>query len=478
MLFIKIMSYKKNYLTIFFIFVLAFLAGNYIEPSYWNNTADTINAKKNEIKYIEKLSNIPQLPVKDFVLGLDLQGGTHLVYEADMSKIDTKDYNSSLQGLRDVIERRVNMFGVQEPVVQTQETKDHHRLVIELAGIKNTSEAIKMIGETPFLEFREQRDEKETQEILDKRIELQDKTMEQIQEIENWQIAFQDPYFKATELTGKYLAKAEMGFDNTTYEPLILIEFNDDGSEIFKELTKKNVGKPLAIYIDNAMISAPVIQDVISGGKAQITGKFTIDEAKKLSRNLSAGALPVPITLISQQTVGPNLGKDSLDRSLKAGIVGFLAVLAFIIIFYRVPGILASIALLIYVAMMLCIFKLIPITLTLAGISGFILSIGMAIDANILIFSRMKEELNQGNSFSDSVEKGFNRAWPSIRDGNLTSLLVVLILFIFGVGFIKGFALILIFGILISMFSAVYITKNFLRAFENTKLTRVKFLWK
>ncbi|MEA3295844.1 MAG: protein translocase subunit SecD [Patescibacteria group bacterium] len=472
------MSYKKVYLTIFFIFVLAFLAGNYIEPRYWNNTADVINAQKNEIKYVEKLSNIPQFPVKDFVLGLDLKGGTHLVYEADMSKIDPKDYDSSLAGLRDVIERRVNMFGVQEPIVQTQETKNHHRLIIELAGVKDTGQAIKMIGETPFLEFKEQKDEAQTQEILDKRAELQDKTMEQIQEVENWEIALQDPYFKATELTGKYLKKSEIGFDNTTYEPLILLEFNNEGAEIFKELTKKNIGKPLAIYIDNAMISAPVIQDIISGGKAQITGKFTIEEAKKMARNLSAGALPVPITLISQQTIGPNLGQDSLDKSLKAGIAGFLAVLVFIIIFYRIPGILASIALIIYTALMLCIFKFIPVTLTLAGISGFILSIGMAIDANILIFSRMKEELNRGNSFADSVEKGFDRAWPSIRDGNLTSLLVVLILFIFGVGFIKGFALTLFFGILTSMFSAVYITKNFLRMFENTKLSRIKFLWR
>jgi len=241
-------------------------------------------------------------------------------------------------------------------------------------------------------------------------------------------------------------------------------------------LTSRNIGKQLAIYIDQMLISAPVVQEKISGGKAQISGKFTVDEAKELARNLSAGALPVPITLVSQQLVGPTLGKISLEKSLKAGIIGFLAIILFLVLFYRLPGILASLALAIYIGLLLSLFKLIPVTLTLAGIGGFILSVGMAIDANILIFSRMREELREKKTFAQSLEQGFSRAWPSIRDGNLTTLLVVLILFGFGTSFIKGFALTLSLGILISMFSAIFITKNFLKFFEGTKLEKIKWL--
>ena len=475
------MSKKRNRIIIILIFILAFLAGNFVEPKYWNNTADIINAKKNEIKHIERLTNIPQMPQKDFILGLDLQGGTHLVYEADMSQIEKEDYTSSLQGLRDVIERRVNLFGVTEPVVQIQETPGHHRLIVELAGIDDPAKAIEMIGKTPFLEFREQKDNIE--EIIAKKEEVnkyfaEGKTLEEIDGlVENWHLAFEE-FFKPTDLTGKYLEKAEMSFGQTAYEPLILLQFDEEGSKMFEELTEKNIGKPLAIYIDDIMISSPTVQEKISGGKAQITGKFTLEEAKELARNLSAGALPVPINLISQQTVGPTLGKISLEKSLKAGIFGFLAVLLFLIAFYRVPGILASIALLIYVVLVLSIFKLMSVTLTLAGIGGFILSIGMAVDANILIFSRFREELREGKTFSQSVEQGFNRAWPSIKDGNLTTLIVAVILFSFGTSFVKGFALTLSLGILLSMFSAIFITKSFLQSFEGTRWEKFQRLWR
>jgi len=242
-------------------------------------------------------------------------------------------------------------------------------------------------------------------------------------------------------------------------------------------LTSRNVGKQLAIYIDQALISAPTVQDAITGGKAQITGKFTLDQAKKLARDLNTGALPVPIKLISQDTVGPILGKISLEQSLKAGIIGFFGVIVFMVIFYRFPGILASLALLIYVSLVLAIFKLIPVTLTLAGIAGFLLSIGMAVDANILIFSRMREELNQGKSFNNGVEEGFKRAWPSIRDSNFNSLIVCLILFIFATSFIKGFAFTLSIGILASMFSAIFITRMLLRFFVGTPLEKIKWIW-
>jgi len=451
------MSKKKTYLIIFFIFILAFFAGNLVYPQFL------------------KLPLLPEIPFK---LGLDLQGGSHLVYEADLSNIEKTEYSSAMEGLRDVIERRVNLFGVQEPVVQTQEAQGRYRLIVELAGIIDPAEAIKMIGQTPFLEFKEQRPEEETQKILDKQKEIEGKNLEELQQIEDWYLGFEDPYFQSTSLTGKYLKGAEVGFEQTaTYKSLVLLQFNDEGSKIFEDLTSRNVGKPLAIYIDELPISAPIVQEVISGGRAQITGDFTIEEAQALARNLNAGALPVPIKLISQQTVGPTLGKISLEKSLKAGMLGFLAIILFMILFYRLPGILSALALGIYAAIVLSLFKLIPVTLTLAGIGGFILSIGMAVDANVLIFSRMREELRNQKSFVQSVEDGFNRAWPSIRDGNLTTLLVAVILFGFGTSFIKGFALTLSLGILISMFSAIFITKNFLRCFVKTRLENWKWLW-
>ena len=431
------MSKKKTYITILAIFVLAFLAGNFIYPQ------------------ILKLPYFPEIPFK---LGLDLRGGTHLIYQADLSNVEDK--TSGMEGLRDVIERRINLFGVREPLVQIQ----GERLIVELAGIRDPAEAIRMIGQTPYLEFREEKEN--FQEILEKNREVA-KTKEG--EIE-------EP-FQPTPLTGRYLKKAELGFDQTTYKSLVLLQFNDEGAKIFEDLTGKNVGKILAIYIDGIPISLPTVQEKISGGKAQITGQFTVEEAKALARNLNAGALPVPIKLISQESVGPTLGQISLEKSLKAGIFGFLAVILFLILFYRLPGILASLVLGIYIAFVLAIFKLVPVTLTLAGIGGFILSIGMAVDANILIFSRMREELSQGKNFGNSLEEGFRRAWPAIRDGNLTTLLVAAILFGFGTSFIKGFATTLSIGILISMFSAIFITKNFLKCFINTRLERVKFLW-
>jgi preprotein translocase subunit SecD len=475
------MSKKINHITIILILVLVFFAGNFVEPKYWNQTVDVINAKKNEIRYINRLTNIPQMPEKPFRLGLDLQGGTHLVYEADMSQIGEEDYDSSLQGLRDVIERRVNLFGIAEPIVQIQETPGHHRLIVELAGIKDPALAIEMIGQTPFLEFKEQKEN--FSEIMAKREQVNKeleagKSLEEIQNtVENSQLAFEDP-FQSTNLTGKYLKRAEIAFDQTTYKPLISLQFDEEGSKIFEELTEKNVGKILAIYIDQVPISLPTVQEKISGGRAQITGNFTPEEARELANNLSAGALPVPISLISQQSVGPTLGKISLEESLEAGIYGFLAVLLFLIVFYRLPGVLASLALLIYIVFVLSIFKLVPVTLTLAGIGGFILSIGMAVDANVLVFSRMREELKEEKTFSQSIEEGFSRAWPSIRDGNLTTLIVALILFSFGTSFVKGFALTLSLGILLSMFSAIFVTKTFLIFFEGTRWEKFGRLWK
>lgn len=463
------MSKKGTYFIIFIIFILAFFAANFVYP--------TIFQKK---RVYPKF-----LPERDFKLGLDLQGGSHLVYQADLSQIEEKEKTVSMEGLRDIIEKRIRNktfgLGVEEPLVQIQ----GERLIVELAGVVDPAEAIKQIGQTPFLEFKEQLSteerDKNFQAILGdgaKEISSDKACMDFNFLIRFIQTFDQDPCYKPTQLTGRYLKKAEPGFDQMTYQPLVLLQFDDEGSKIFEELTEKNVGKILAIYIDQMPISLPVVQEKISGGKAQITGKFTIEEAKKLAQNLHAGALPIPIELISQQSVGPSLGKISLEKSLKAGIFGFLAIIIFMILFYRLPGFFASLALLIYVIFVLSLFKLIPVTLTLAGIGGFLLSIGMAVDANILIFSRMREELRIGKNFTQSLEEGFSRAWPAIRDGNLTTLIVALILFIFGSGFVKGFATTLIIGILISIFTAIIITKNFLKLFSNTRFEKILWLWK
>jgi len=469
------MTKRKSFLILSVIILLALAAGITAYPQPFNLGVDFLNSRLGQGFGGQAKIIIPKFPEISFRLGLDLQGGTHLLYQADLSGINAEDRKNALNGLRDVIERRVNLFGVREPVVQIEEQSQ--RLIVELAGIKDVKEAINMIGQTPFLEFREQKPQEEVDKIIAKQKELEGKSFEEAQKIPDWQLAFEEP-FTPTQLTGRYLKKAELTFDQTTTKPMVAIEFDDQGAEMFKELTTKNVGKPLAIYIDNQLISSPVVQEAIEGGKAQISGNFDIETARELARNLNAGALPVPIKLISQETIGPSLGQDSLDKSLKAGMIGFALVIIFMVIFYRLPGVLASLALVIYIALSLSLFKLMPVTLTLAGIAGFILSMGMAVDANILIFSRIKEELKQGKGFLISLEDGFKRAWPSVRDGNFTIILVALILFSLGTSFVKGFALTLIIGNLIGMFSAIFITDNFLRCFAGTKLEKLSWLWR
>ncbi len=401
------------------------------------------------------LSFLPNWAKKPFRLGLDLSGGTHLLYEADVSQISAGDRSSTMTGLRDVIERRVNLFGVSEPRVETLEVGDSYRLVVELAGIKDVKEAIQMIGATPYLEFKEQRSEEETNLILEK------------QKANDPAFANVDPYFTPAEpaLTGKYLKTSVLEFNQQTYEPYVSLQFNDEGAKIFEELTTKNVGKILAIYLDGQPISLPQVKEPISGGKAQISGKFSADQAKSLVESLNAGALPVPIKLVSQQSVEASLGAASLKLGLKAGIIGLCLVIIFMLIYYRTLGLFASLALIIYTALSLAIFKLIPVTLTLSGIAGFILSIGMAVDANILIFARSKEEIKLGLNKFRAIEEGFKRAWPSIRDSNISTIITCLILYNFTTSIIKGFALTLLIGVVVSMFTAITVTRSFLRVF-------------
>jgi len=379
-----------------------------------------------------------------------LVGGSRLIYETDLSKVE-KTKTEALSGLRDVIEKRVNILGVREPIVRIQEIGGSARLMVELAGIKNVEEAIKAIGETPLLEFREI-------EVKDLNAPLRS--------------AINPSDLKPTSLTGQYLKKASLDFDNETLEPIVILEFDKEGKELFKQITSRNVDKPLAIFIDNNLISSPVVREPISSGRAQITGNFTPEEAKKLVNSLNAGALPVPIKLISQETIAPSLGKISLEKSLKAGFFGLLGIILFMICYYQMAGLAAFLSLLVYGLILLSLFKLFSITLTLAGIAGAILSIGMAVDANVLIFARMKEEIKKGDSFSRAIDIGFKRAWPSIRDGNLTTLIEAMIMFFLGTSFIQGFALTTSLGILVSMFSAIFITQTFLEIFIGSKVRK------
>ncbi|RJQ32970.1 protein translocase subunit SecD [Candidatus Parcubacteria bacterium] len=398
-------------------------------------------------------------------LGLDLQGGVHLTYKADVSAIKDSEVDDAMGGLRDVIERRVNFFGVAEPIVQVEkgsvlaDGKREQRLIVELPGVSNVNEAIKMIGETPFLEFRTENPD------ADKLTEEEKKDASKL--------------FLASDLTGRYLKKAILEFDQTTFEPTIALEFNKEGGDMFASLTKDNVGKSIAIFLDGAPISIPVVREEITGGRAQISGQFAPKDAKLLVQRLNSGALPVPVSLMSQQSVGPTLGEKFLAKGIIAGIYGMALVSIFLLVWYRLPGLIAVVALLIYTVIVLALFKLIPVTLTAAGIAGFILSIGMAVDANILIFERMKEELKKGKTLTNAIAEGFSRAWLSIRDSNISSLITAGILFWMGTSMIKGFALTLGIGILVSMFSAITVSRSFLFALmfkkSEGRLARVLF---
>lgn len=393
-------------------------------------------------------------------LGLDLQGGTQLFYQADLSSIPPEGYSDAMAGARDIVERRVNLFGVSEPVVQVVGTD---RISVELAGVKDISEAIKLIGEMPTLDFREEMSKEEIKQALV--AQGQEATEEKVNELFG-------NVFKPTGLSGKHLISARAEYDQSSLKYVVAIKFNEEGTKLFADITTRNVGNPLAIYLDNQLSDYPNVSEPITSGSAVISGNFTSITAKQLAQRLNAGSLPVPIKLISQQTVGASLGKDSLAKSLFAGIIGFLIVALFMIIYYRLPGLLAVFALAIYALIVLALFKLIPITLTLSGIAGFILSIGMAVDANVLIFERTREEVRRGKSISGAVEEGFKRAWPSIRDSNITTLITGAALFWFGAGMIKGFAVTLTLGVLISMFSAIAVTRTFLKLFAGSRLEK------
>jgi len=629
--------------------------------------------------------NVPLPKVKEvpFRLGLDLSGGTSLTYDLDLSVIDPSDRADAAEGARDVIERRVNMFGVSEPNVQVNKTaQGNYQITVELAGIKDINEAIKEIGETPLLQFKELNEErkeltdeekaamdeynkkaetkatevlgkvlsggdfaelaktfsedeatkdqggalgwlssKEDPEIIaiaekldigqvntnlqktsrgyeivkveDKRPQTKDgkpvvevkaahllicyegssncqsgltkeQALEKINKLKEqatpenfsdlvkqnstepgardsggelgwfsndtmvkefeeavmaakkgeivgpvetkfgYHLIYKEDErpmmdyklshiliktksivdilgnvdeWKTTELTGKYLKRATVQFNPQDNTPEVALEFDSEGAKLFEDITGRNINKPVAIFLDGYMISQPTVNEKITGGQAVISGRFSLAEAKTLAQRLNAGALPVPITLVNQQTIGASLGQSSVNKSLTAGIVGLILVALFMIIVYRLPGLLSVIALLVYGSLTLSIFKVWPVTLTLSGIAGFILSIGMAVDANVLIFERMKEELRAGKPLGTAINEGFSRAWPSIRDGNLTTLIICFILIQFLTGSIKGFAITLALGVLMSMFSAVVVTRNLLKLVVTPKIASKLWLF-
>jgi protein-export membrane protein SecD len=519
------------------------------------------------ISYPQAVSKIP--PVYDTLnklkinLGLDLQGGIHLEYAADVSQIEKDRIGDAMQGVQDVIERRVNAFGVAEPVIYTTRSGNEQRLVVELAGIKDIEQAKELIRETPFLEFKEEvgdgsgagrggdlgfvkkgtfvpefdavlfgsdladgnvhpqlvetqfgwhiikkvetRGAGDALEIHAAHILLAKQGGEQteglpqdmVDDVNNQNkikaedvlkraLAGEDfaalanensqdpgnqpqPEFSSTGLTGKNLKDAAVVFQSQGMaEPQVSLKFDEEGTKLFSEITKKNLNKRVAIFLDGQIISAPTVQSEITNGEAVITGNFTIEEAKKLAQRLNEGALPIPINLISQQSVEASLGQESLVKSLKAGAIGLVVVMLFMIVYYRYLGLVASLSLLLYSALMISIFKFSTVTpwsftFTLSGIAGFILSIGMAVDANVLIFERTKEEIRNGRSTINAIEEGFRRAWPSIRDGNYSTILTSIILIGVGTGFVKGFAISLVVGVFISMFSAIVVVRTILR---------------
>ena len=398
------------------------------------------------INYSKFTFTRPVVPGRDLEIkkGLDLAGGTQLTLAADMSNIAPAERNGALESLKSTIERRVNLYGVSEPLIQTSRANNDYRLVVELAGVTDVSQALDLIGKTAELTFRE--------------TEATDSA-----NISTAAAQLFGPYQVLTNLSGKDLQSASPAFDPQSGEPIIQLAFSPEGAKKFEDITKRNLKKQVAIFLDNEVLMAPTVKTVIADGRAQISGKFTAAQTKQTSILLNSGRLPAPVKVIAQRTIGATLGQESINKSMIAGIVGLGIVALFMVANYGKLGLFADVALIIYSLVVLAIFKLVPVTLTLAGIAGFILSIGMAVDANILIFERMREEIRWGRNKMAALELGFARAFPSIRDSNVSSLITCAILYWFGTGQVRGFAVTLAIGIVISLFTAITVTKTLLR---------------
>jgi len=426
-----------------------------------------------------------------FKLGLDLAGGSHLVYQADLSQIPASEDSDSMTALQNVIENRVNAFGVSEPLVEVQ---GGNQLIVELPGVTDVNQAIANIGQTPVLDFR----------LLASTTQAKisaSTTMTSDQKNAAIEAAFQP-----VGLTGRMLKNAAIGY-NSLNQPTVLLNFNAEGTALFASTTKNNIGNILGIFLDGTPISLPVVDAEIPDGTAQISGGFTTAQAQDLVRNLNYGALPVPITLLSTQTIGASLGESAVRGGIEAAIIALILVSIFLVVWYRLPGLISVIALICYVLIVLAMFKIgvsstlifliivflmlaitvhwsfgigiivsyvvlafipggiTPVVLTAEGIAGFIITIGMAVDANILIFERMKEELQKGLPVREAMHQGFTRAWLSIRDSNTSSIITGAILYIFGSSsIITGFALVFIVGVTVSMFTAITVSRMLLYA--------------
>jgi preprotein translocase subunit SecD len=385
--------------------------------------------------------------------GLDLQGGTSITLKADMKDIPESSRLEALDSAKSVIEKRINFFGVSEPVVQTSRAEGDYRIIVEIPGVTDTSAAINLIGRTAKLTFWEDvaTGSAETKIASESAYPL---GITQL---------FTNP--KQTNLTGGDLQQVSVGFNENSGSPQVQLSFTGDGSKKFAEITKRNVGKIVAIVLDDQVIEAPLVNEPIFGGTAVITGNFTVEQARTVQIQLNAGALPVSLSVLRQQVIGATLGKVSLEKSLAAGVIAFIVIVVFMITLYGGLGAIASAALGIYALVVLALFRFIPVTLTLAGIAAMILSIGMAVDANILIFERIKEELRRGRDKEAAIEMGFLHAWPSIRDSNIASLITSAILYYFGTSMVRGFALTLAIGVLVSMLSAIFVTRTILGVF-------------
>jgi len=376
----------------------------------------------------------------DLRLGLDLVGGSRLVFEADTSGLSAEQREAAMGSLEEVMERRVNLFGISEPNVQREQFEGKERIVVELPGVDDTQRAVEVVGRTAQLQFVELGDDEEGDLV-------------------------------PTNLTGADLKEARVAYDQVTGKPVVSMEFTSEGEEKFAQLTERNIGKPLPIMLDGEVISAPVVQDKIVGGAAQISGdSFTLEGVKELVVQLNAGALPVSVSLVSERTVGATLGKESVERSLRAGVLGLGLVLVFMVVFYGRLGLVADLGLAIFCVLSLALYKLIPVVLTLPGIAGFLLSVGMAVDSNILIFERFREERRKGINIEWALETSFDRAWDSIKDANIATLVTAFVLanplewpMLHTSGPVRGFAITLAIGIGLGIFTGVFVSRNLLR---------------
>lgn len=406
-------------------------------------------------KNIKILNEVKKI---DLVKGLDIAGGSQLTYKLDLSKTEDNQKQQATESVLSVIRKRVDSLGVSEPVIQAGTLNNEKVVSIELPGIQDINQAIDLVGKTANLEFQEQSINGNGDGVT-----------------KEW---------KKTQLTGKYLSSSNVTYQGggvsgnsaggIKSEPVVSIAFNNEGAKLFEDITTRNISKPVAIILDGEIVSAPNVNDAIVGGNAIISGNFNATSARSLSISLNSGALPVPLELISQRTVGAQLGNESISKSIFASFIAIILVILFMIFQYKGSGVIASFALMIYIIIVLAIFKLIPVTITLAGIAGMILSIGAAVDANILIFERTKEEKQMGKGKITAIQEGFRRAWSSIRDSNFSSIITSLILIWFGSGIVRGFAITLLIGILVSMFSAITISQTLLLVFSNFHINKIQ----